>query len=52
MACGAEFTVWLCKGQLWSAGYPQKGVLGHGTDHEYNAKDCELPCCLCHMSQN
>ena len=41
VACGAEFTMWLCAGQLWSAGYPQHGALGHGTDHEYNAKDCE-----------
>lgn len=35
--------MWLCEGQLYSAGYPQYGQLGHGTDHEYNAKDCELP---------
>ena len=43
VACGAEFTMWLCQGQLWSAGGPQHGVLGHGTDHEYNAKDCAPP---------
>lgn len=41
VACGAEFTMWLCDGKLWSAGSPQYGQLGHGTDHEYNAKDCE-----------
>ena len=40
-ACGAEFTMWVCSGKLYSAGNPQYGVLGHGTDHEYNAKDCE-----------
>ena len=41
VACGAEFTMWLSDGKLWSAGSPQYGQLGHGTDHEYNAKDCE-----------
>ena len=40
-ACGAEFTMWVCSGKLYSAGNPQYGVLGHGTDHEYNAKDCK-----------
>lgn len=41
VACGAEFTMWLTKaGRLLSAGCPQHGQLGHGTDHEYNAKDC------------
>ena len=40
VACGAEFTMWLCEGKLFSAGNPQYGQLGHGTDHEYNAKDC------------
>ena len=40
VACGAEYTVWLCAGKLYSAGHPQYGQLGHGTDHEYNAKDC------------
>ena len=40
VACGAEFTMWLCEGKLYSAGCPQYGQLGHGTDHEYNAKDC------------
>lgn len=41
VSCGVDFTVWLCKGQLYSAGNPQYGQLGHGTDHEYNAKDCK-----------
>lgn len=40
VSCGIDFTVWLCKGQLYSAGNPQHGQLGHGTDHEYNAKEC------------
>ncbi|KAK9816923.1 hypothetical protein WJX72_007117 [[Myrmecia] bisecta] len=41
-ACGAEFTMWLCSGKLYSAGMPQYGQLGHGTDHEYNAKDSSV----------
>ena len=41
VACGAEFSMWLCDGKLWSAGGSQYGQLGHGTDHEYNAKDCK-----------
>lgn len=41
VACGAEFTMWVCEGKVWSAGGSQYGQLGHGTDHEYNAKDCE-----------
>lgn len=44
VACGAEFTMWLTEaGRLLSAGCPQHGQLGHGTDHEYNAKDCARP---------
>ena len=42
VSCGVEFTMWLCQGKLFSAGLPQYGQLGHGTDHEYNAKECEL----------
>eukprot|EP00245_Coleochaete_scutata_P005890 TRINITY_DN1986_c0_g1_i1.p1 TRINITY_DN1986_c0_g1~~TRINITY_DN1986_c0_g1_i1.p1 ORF type:complete len:496 (-),score=119.88 TRINITY_DN1986_c0_g1_i1:650-2137(-) len=41
VACGAEFTVWLSNlpgASILSAGLPQYGQLGHGTDHEYNAK--------------
>ena len=54
VACGAEFTMWLSKeGRLLSAGGPQHGQLGHGTDHEYNAKDCALPplCLLLQIRQ-
>ncbi len=46
VSCGVEFTMWLCHGKLFSAGLPQYGQLGHNTDHEYNAKDCE-PSCTC-----
>merc|ERR1711933_407360 len=35
--CGGDFTMWLTdKGKVLSAGMPQYGVLGHGTDHEHN----------------
>lgn len=40
VSCGVDFTVWLSNGQLLSAGNPQFGQLGHGTNHEYNAKEC------------
>ena len=30
VAVGAEFTMWLCDGSLYSAGLPQYGQLGHG----------------------
>ena len=43
VSCGVEFTMWLCDGKVFSAGLPQYGQLGHNTDHEYNAKDCEHP---------
>ena len=38
VACGAEFSMWICgdDGKLLSAGLPQYGQLGHGTDGEYN----------------
>ena len=38
VACGAEFTAWICGdgGAVYTAGLPQYGQLGHGTDHEYN----------------
>ena len=43
VACGAEFTMWLCEpGKLWSAGLPQYGQLGHGSDHQYNASDSSV----------
>jgi alpha-tubulin suppressor-like RCC1 family protein len=42
VACGAEFTVWIAGGKLWSAGLPQYGQLGHGSDHEYNVSDSSV----------
>lgn len=42
VACGAEFTMWLCDGSLYSAGLPQYGQLGHGTDNQYNAADSSV----------
>jgi len=38
VSCGAEFTAWICgdDGSVYTAGLPQYGQLGHGTDHEYN----------------
>ncbi|KAB2083451.1 hypothetical protein ES319_A05G268000v1 [Gossypium barbadense] len=44
-ACGAEFTVWLSATEgasILTAGLPQYGQLGHGTDNEYNAKDSSV----------
>uniref|UniRef100_A0A8R7JVU8 Protein RCC2 n=1 Tax=Triticum urartu TaxID=4572 RepID=A0A8R7JVU8_TRIUA len=38
--CGAEFTVWLSSvegSSILTAGLPQYGQLGHGSDNEYNA---------------
>lgn len=40
--CGAEFTLWLSTvpgSTILTAGLPQYGQLGHGTDNEYNAKE-------------
>lgn len=37
VGCGVDFTVWLCDGKVWSAGCPQYGQLGHGSDNSYNA---------------
>lgn len=42
VSCGAEFTMWLCDGQLFAAGLPQYGQLGDGSDHEYNMKDSSI----------
>lgn len=42
VSCGAEFTMWLCDGKLWSAGLAQYGQLGHGTDNQYNASDSSI----------
>ena len=38
VSCGAEFSAWVCgdDGSVYTAGLPQYGQLGHGTDHEYN----------------
>lgn len=41
VAAGLDFTMWLCNGRVFSAGNPQFGQLGHNSDHEYNASDCE-----------
>lgn len=43
--CGADFTVWLTSIQgasILTAGLPQYGQLGHGTDNEYNSKDSSV----------
>ncbi|KAJ0086020.1 hypothetical protein Patl1_09265 [Pistacia atlantica] len=44
-ACGADFTVWLSSvegASILTAGLPQYGQLGHGTDNEYNTKDSSV----------
>ncbi|KAF5181922.1 Regulator of chromosome condensation [Thalictrum thalictroides] len=43
--CGGEFTVWLSSVEgstILTAGLPQYGQLGHGTDNEYNTKDSSV----------
>ncbi|KAK9129577.1 hypothetical protein Sjap_010064 [Stephania japonica] len=43
--CGADFTVWLSPvegSSILTAGLPQYGQLGHGTDNEYNTKDSSV----------
>lgn len=44
MAAGSDFSAWLngSTGALYTAGCPQYGVLGHGTDNEYNARDSSV----------
>ncbi|XP_024361801.1 uncharacterized protein [Physcomitrium patens] len=45
VSCGADFTVWLSSASgssILSAGLPQYGQLGHGTDNEYNAKEASV----------
>lgn len=45
VACGADFTVWLSSvegASILTAGLPQYGQLGHGTDNEYNTKDSSV----------
>lgn len=44
-ACGADFTAWLTSTEgasILTAGLPQYGQLGHGTDNEYNTKDSSV----------
>ncbi|KAL5557918.1 hypothetical protein UlMin_034129 [Ulmus minor] len=44
-ACGGDFTVWLSSvegSSILTAGLPQYGQLGHGTDNEYNTKDSSV----------
>ncbi|KAG9443066.1 hypothetical protein H6P81_018920 [Aristolochia fimbriata] len=43
--CGADFTVWLTSiegSSILTAGLPQYGQLGHGTNNEYNVKDASV----------
>ena len=44
VAAGADFSAWLnaATGALYTDGCPQYGVLGHGTDNEYNARDSSV----------
>lgn len=45
VVCGADFTVWLSSvegSSILTAGLPQYGQLGHGTDNEYNLKDSSV----------
>lgn len=45
VSCGADFTVWLSSiegASILTAGHPQYGQLGHGTDNEYNMKESSV----------
>ncbi|GAB4839442.1 hypothetical protein Ancab_028964 [Ancistrocladus abbreviatus] len=45
VTCGGEFSVWLTTvegSSIMTAGLPQYGQLGHGTDNEYNTKDSSV----------
>ncbi|KMZ61811.1 Protein RCC2 [Zostera marina] len=45
VACGGEFTMWLSSiegSSILSAGLPQYGQLGHGTNREYNSKNSSV----------
>ncbi|KAF5837112.1 regulator of chromosome condensation 1/beta-lactamase-inhibitor protein II [Dunaliella salina] len=41
-SAGIDFSMWIANGQLYSAGNPQYGQLGDGSDHAYNAKDSSI----------
>ena len=42
-AAGIDFSAWLgADGSVWTAGSPQYGQLGHGTDGSYNAKESSI----------
>ncbi|CAL5418414.1 unnamed protein product [Camellia sinensis] len=44
-ACGADFSVWFTSvegASILTAGLPQYGQLGHGTDNEYNTKSSSV----------
>lgn len=44
-ACGADFSVWLTSTEgasILTAGLPQYGQLGHGTNHEYNTRNSSV----------
>ncbi|CAI8600083.1 unnamed protein product [Vicia faba] len=43
--CGSDFSVWLSSvegASILTAGLPQYGQLGHGTDNEYNSKESSV----------
>mmetsp|Transcript_40455 Transcript_40455/g.114559 ORF Transcript_40455/g.114559 Transcript_40455/m.114559 type:complete len:458 (+) Transcript_40455:142-1515(+) len=42
VACGAEFTMFLCGGELYACGLPQYGQLGNGSDLQYNTSDSSI----------
>ncbi|KAL6753725.1 RCC1/BLIP-II [Haematococcus lacustris] len=41
-SAGADFSMWISTGKLYSAGNPQYGQTGEGTDHAYNTKDSSI----------
>ena len=42
VTCGVEFTLWLTGSGVLSAGSPEFGQLGHGTDNQYNSSESSL----------
>jgi len=42
VSCGTEFTLWLTTTGVLSAGCPEYGQLGHGTNNEYNSSESSL----------